>query len=100
MRLMGDKIRAKGEAVRLGIPVVPGSPEAVRDGTGAKEAARAIGYPVMLKATAGGGGRGMKLARDAAELARMLPLAPAEAPAAVRGGAVYIERFLNRPAHI
>ncbi|HEY8872939.1 MAG TPA: biotin carboxylase N-terminal domain-containing protein, partial [Stellaceae bacterium] len=75
IRLMGDKVRAKAEAARLGIPVVPGSPEAVRDGAAALEAARAIGYPVLLKASAGGGGRGMKLARDPAELARMLPLA-------------------------
>src|SRR5260370_14108494 len=100
MRLMGDKIRAKAEAVRLGILVVPGSPEAVRDGAGAKEAARAIGYPVMLKATAGGGGRGTKLARDAAELSRMLPLAQAEARAAFGDDAIYIERFLDRPRHI
>src|SRR5690242_16068565 len=75
IRLMGDKIRAKAEAARLGLPVVPGSSEALRDSGAAEEAARAIGYPVLLKASAGGGGRGMKLARDAAELARMLPLA-------------------------
>ncbi len=100
IRLMGDKIRAKAEAVRLGIPVVPGSPEAVRDGAAAKEAARAIGYPVLLKAIAGGGGRGMKLARDAAELLRMLPLAQAEARAAFGDDAIYLERFLDRPLHI
>src|SRR5579863_16684 len=82
IRLMGDKVRAKAEAVRLGIPVVPGSPEAVREIADAEAAARAIGYPVLLKASAGGGGRGMKLARDAGELARMLPLARAEAMAA------------------
>src|ERR1700681_4512475 len=64
IRLMGDKVRAKAEALRLGIAVVPGSAEAVRDGAAAVEAARAIGYPVLLKASAGGGGRGMKLARD------------------------------------
>src|SRR6266852_2888225 len=67
IRLMGDKIRAKAEAVRLSIPVVPGSPEAVRSIADAADAARAIGYPVLLKAASGGGGRGMKLARDAAE---------------------------------
>ena len=70
IRLMGDKVRAKAEARRLGIPVVPGSPEAVRDIGEAEAAARAIGYPVLLKASAGGGGRGMKLAHNAAELAR------------------------------
>jgi acetyl-CoA carboxylase, biotin carboxylase subunit len=100
IRLMGDKLRAKAEAVRLGIPIVPGSPEAVCDGAAAKEAARAIGYPVLLKAIAGGGGRGMKLARDAAELAQMLPLAQAEARAAFGDDRVYLERFLDRPRHI
>jgi acetyl-CoA carboxylase biotin carboxylase subunit len=100
IRLMGDKLRAKAEAVRLGIPVVPGSPEAVRDGAAADAAARAIGYPVLLKAIAGGGGRGMKLARDAAELSQMLPLARAEARAAFGDDRVYLERFLERPRHI
>src|SRR6478736_1354972 len=82
IRLMGDKVRAKAEAQRLGIPVVPGSPEAVRNLAAAERAATEIGYPVLLKASAGGGGRGMKLARDAAELAQMLPLAKAEAKSA------------------
>jgi acetyl-CoA carboxylase biotin carboxylase subunit len=100
IRLMGDKVRAKAEAARLGIPVVPGSPEAVRDGAAALEAARAIGYPVLLKASAGGGGRGMKLAQDPAELARMLPLAQAEARAGFGDDAVYLERYLDRPRHI
>ncbi len=100
IRLMGDKIRAKAEAVRLGIPVVPGSPEAVRDIADAEKAARAIGYPVLLKAAAGGGGRGMKRARDAAELAQLLPLAQAEASAAFGDDAIYLERFLDRPRHI
>jgi acetyl-CoA carboxylase, biotin carboxylase subunit len=100
IRLMGDKLRAKAEAVRLGIPIVPGSPEAARDVAAAEEAARAIGYPVLLKAIAGGGGRGMKLARDAAELAQMLPLAQTEARAAFGDDRVYLERFLDRPRHI
>src|SRR5271168_2556825 len=96
IRLMGDKIRAKAEAQRLGIPIVPGSPEAVRDVGAAEAAAHEIGYPVLLKASAGGGGRGMKLARNAADLARMLPLAQAEASAAFGDGAVYLERFLDK----
>src|SRR5690348_15158315 len=100
IRLMGDKVRAKAEAARLGIPVVPGSAEAVRDGTAAMEAARAIGYPVLLKASAGGGGRGMKLARDPAELAEALPVAQAEARAGFGDDAVYLERYLDRPRHI
>jgi acetyl-CoA carboxylase, biotin carboxylase subunit len=100
IRLMGDKIRAKAEAVRLGLTVVPGSPEAVRDLGEAEAAARAVGYPVLLKAAAGGGGRGIRPVRDAAELARMLPLAQAEARAAFGDDAIYLERFLDRPRHI
>src|SRR2546423_5698251 len=82
IRLMGDKVRAKAAAERLGIPTVPGSQEAVRDFAAAENAARAIGYPVLLKAAAGGGGRGMKLARDPDELRHMLPLAQAQAKGA------------------
>src|SRR5436853_4388923 len=100
IRLMGDKVRAKAEAARLGIPVVPGSPDAVRNGAAAAAAAVDIGYPVLLKASAGGGGRGMKLAHDAAELRHMLPLAQAEAKAAFGDDAVYLERYLDRPRHI
>ena len=100
IRLMGDKVRAKEAAIRLGIPTVPGSPEAVRDLAEAEDAAREVGYPVLLKASAGGGGRGMKLARDRDELARMLPLAQAEARAAFGNDAVYLERYLDRPRHI
>src|SRR5258707_6271552 len=100
LRLMGDKVRAKAEAQRLGIPVVPGSPEAVRDVAEAETAARAIGYPVLLKAAAGGGGRGMKLARDPAEPVEQLPLGPAQARAAFGDDAIYLERFLDRPRHI
>ena len=100
IRLMGDKVRAKAEAKRLGIPTVPGSPDAVRTIAAAEAAARAIGYPVLLKASAGGGGRGMKLARNADELARMLPLAQSEAKAAFADDSVYLERYLDRPRHI
>ena len=100
IRLMGDKIAAKAEAQRLGIPVVPGSGEGVRTAAEAADAAGAIGYPVLLKAAAGGGGRGMKLAHNAAELAELLPLAQAEAKAAFGDDAIYLERFLDRPRHI
>jgi len=100
IRLMGDKVRAKAEAQRLGIPVVPGSPEAVRSLAAATNAAKEIGYPVLLKAAAGGGARGMKLARDAAELAQMLPLAQAEAKAGFGDDSIYLERYLDRPRHI
>src|SRR5207244_8282282 len=70
IRLMGDKVRAKDAAARRGLPVVPGSAEAVGDVAAATAAASAVGYPLLLKAAAGGGGRGMKLARDNAELSR------------------------------
>jgi acetyl-CoA carboxylase, biotin carboxylase subunit len=100
IRLMGDKVRAKEEARRLGIPVVPGSPEAVRDIGEAERAAGAIGFPVLLKASAGGGGRGMKLAHDMAELAELLPLAQAEAKSGFGDDSVYLERYLDRPRHI
>jgi acetyl-CoA carboxylase, biotin carboxylase subunit len=100
IRLMGDKVRAKKAAERLGIPVVPGSPDALRDIADAQRAAREIGFPVLLKASAGGGGRGMKLAHDAAELVQLLPLAQAEARAGFGDDAVYLERFLEGPRHI
>ena len=100
IRLMGDKIRAKAAAEELGIPTVPGSAEAVCDTGAAEAAAWGVGYPVLLKASAGGGGRGMKLARNAEELAQMLPLARAEAKAAFGDDSVYLERYLDRPRHI
>jgi acetyl-CoA carboxylase biotin carboxylase subunit len=100
IRLMGNKVAAKEAARRLGIPTVPGSAGAVRDLAMAEEAARAIGYPVLIKASAGGGGRGMKVARDAAQLARMLPIAQNEAASFFGCGEVYLERYLDRPRHI
>ncbi len=100
IRLMGDKIAAKAAAARLGIPTVPGSRGAMRDLAEAEAAAEAIGYPVLIKAAAGGGGRGMKIARNRAELARMLPIAQHEAAAFFGRGDVYLERWLERPRHI
>ena len=100
IRLMGNKVAAKEAARRLGIPTVPGSKGAVRDRSEADAAAREIGYPVLIKASAGGGGRGMKVARDAAELGRLLPLAQNEAKSFFGCGEVYLERHLERPRHI
>ena len=100
IRLMGNKVAAKETASRLGIPIVPGSAGAVRDLAAAEAAARAIGYPVLIKASAGGGGRGMKVARDRGELARLLPIAQNEALAFFACGDVYLERHLERPRHI
>jgi acetyl-CoA carboxylase biotin carboxylase subunit len=87
-------------ASQLGIPTLPGSAGALRDGDAAAAAARDIGYPVLLKAVSGGGGRGMKLAHDEAELRALLPLAQTEAKAAFVDDSVYLERFLERPRHI
>ncbi len=100
IRLMGDKVAAKAAAARLGIPTVPGSKGAVADPVAAAAAAEAIGYPVLIKAAAGGGGRGMKVARDRAELSRMLPAAQHEANTFFGRGDVYLERWLERPRHI
>ena len=100
IRLMGNKVTAKAAARQLGIPTVPGSAGAVRDAAAAEAAASDIGYPVLIKAAAGGGGRGMKVARNPAELARLLPIAQNEAMSFFGSGEVYLERHLERPRHI
>jgi acetyl-CoA carboxylase biotin carboxylase subunit len=100
IRLMGNKVAAKETARRLGIPTVPGSAGAVRDLARAETAAQEIGYPVLIKAAAGGGGRGMKVARNPGELAQMLPVAQNEAASFFGCGDVYLERHLERPRHI
>ena len=98
--LMGDKVAAKDAAKSLGIPVVPGSEGAIRGEEDAASVAGRIGYPVLVKAAAGGGGRGMKVARQQGELLQALSLAKAEAKAAFGNDAVYIEKYLGRPRHI
>jgi acetyl-CoA carboxylase biotin carboxylase subunit len=100
IRLMGDKIEAKRTALRLGIPVVPGSDGGVGSDAEARAIARDIGFPVLIKAAAGGGGRGMKVARQEGELGVALATARAEAKAAFGDDAVYIEKYLERPRHI
>jgi acetyl-CoA carboxylase, biotin carboxylase subunit len=100
IRIMGDKIEAKETAKRLGIPVVPGSAGAVNSEAEAKEVAASMGYPVLIKATAGGGGRGMKVARSSEEIGMALSTARAEAKAAFGNDAVYIEKYLSKPRHI
>jgi len=99
IKLMGDKVSAKNAAKALGIPVVPGT-EALASVEEAAQAAERIGYPVLIKAVGGGGGRGMRVARDAAALALLLPQAQAEAQAFFGNGAVYLERCLEKPRHI
>jgi len=100
IRVMGDKIEAKRTARRLGIPVVPGSDGAITDPKEARRVAAEIGYPVIIKASAGGGGRGMKVARDEADLEVALSTARSEAGAAFGDDAVYIEKYLEKPRHI
>ncbi len=100
IRIMGDKIEAKNTARRLGIPVVPGSEGAVEDEETAKRVADEIGYPVLIKAASGGGGRGMKVARSDTDLAEALLTARSEASAAFGDSSVYIEKYLSQPRHI
>jgi acetyl-CoA carboxylase biotin carboxylase subunit len=100
IRLMGDKIEAKRTARKLGIPVVPGSDGGVTSDVEASKIADGIGYPVLIKAAAGGGGRGMKVVRTALELSAALATARAEAKAAFGDDAVYLEKYLEKPRHI
>ena len=100
IRMMGDKIQAKAAMMRLGVPLVPGSDGAVGDLEAGLEVGRRCGYPLLVKASAGGGGRGMKVARDAGELADALRIAKTEARAAFGNDEVYIERYLDKPRHI
>jgi len=100
IRMMGDKIAAKRAMASLGVPLVPGSDGALPDLATAREVAAGIGYPVLIKAAAGGGGRGMKVAADPSELEDAWRLARAEARAAFGNDAVYIEAYLDRPRHI
>ncbi|MCJ2064086.1 acetyl-CoA carboxylase biotin carboxylase subunit [Methylobacterium sp. J-088] len=100
IRTMGDKIEAKRTALKLGIPCVPGSEGGVEDIDTAKRVAAEIGYPVLVKAAAGGGGRGMKVARSEAELEQAIGMAKSEAKAAFGDDAVYLEKYLEKPRHI
>jgi acetyl-CoA carboxylase biotin carboxylase subunit len=97
---MGDKIQAKETAEALGIPVVPGSRGSITDEVEAARVAADIGYPVLIKAAAGGGGRGMKVAKSEAELSSALATARTESRKAFGDDAVYIEKYLGRPRHI
>lgn len=100
IQIMGDKITAKKTAEDLGIPVVPGSDGEVSEESEAVRIASEIGYPVIIKATAGGGGRGMKVANNESELAIALATARTEAGAAFGNESVYIEKYLGKPRHI
>jgi acetyl-CoA carboxylase, biotin carboxylase subunit len=100
IRLMGNKIEAKRTATRFGIPVVPGSDGPVSSEQEALAVADAVGFPVLVKAAGGGGGRGMKVAHTAEELARTIAIARSESKAAFGEDTVYLEKYLVRPRHI
>ncbi len=100
IRVMGDKITAKDTIKALGVPCVPGSDGGVADLAEAKKVGEEVGYPVIVKATAGGGGRGMKVAQTAADMERAFQTARSEAKAAFGNDEVYIEKYLTTPRHI
>jgi len=100
IRTMGDKAAARAAAMAAGVPTVPGSVGVVADVDAAVEVAMDVGYPIMIKASAGGGGRGIRIAQDAAELRVQFATATAEALAAFGNGDVYLERFVLRARHI
>ncbi len=100
IRQLGDKAAARELAMQLGVPVVPGSPDIVRDEEEALRIARDLGYPVLIKAVAGGGGRGMRVARNDASLVSGFHQARAEAQASFKNPDVYIEKYIDKPRHV
>ena len=100
IQLMGDKVEARRAMKKAGLPIVPGSPGALESEEEALAIAREIGFPVIVKASGGGGGRGMRIVRTEAELGPALETASTEAEAAFKNGDVYIERFVENPRHI
>jgi acetyl-CoA carboxylase, biotin carboxylase subunit len=100
LAMMGDKVRAKEVAAQLGLPIVPGSEGAVGDDVEALAVAERIGYPVLVKAAAGGGGKGMKVARGRSEMVEALSLARNESRAHFGSDALYLEKYLSHPRHI
>ncbi len=100
LRALGDKAEARRVMQRAGLPIVPGSEEPVRDASEARRIARRLGYPLLVKAAAGGGGRGMRIVRDERELVTALSVAQREAQAAFGDPSVYLERYLEQPRHV
>ena len=100
IRRMGDKAEARRTMIQVGVPVVPGSEGAIEDEDEALAEASRIGFPVMIKATAGGGGKGMRIAGEREDFARAFQMARNEAEAAFNNPSVYLERYLERPRHV
>ena len=100
IRMMGDKAAARAKMIEIGVPVVPGSPGPIEDVDEALAVAERAGFPVIIKAAAGGGGKGMRVAKDADEFPRAFQMARSEALAAFANGDVYVEKYLERPRHI
>jgi acetyl-CoA carboxylase biotin carboxylase subunit len=100
IRVMGDKAAARKAMADVGVPIVPGTPGPIEDPDEALGFAREMGFPVIIKAAAGGGGKGMRVARDADEFARAFQLARPEALSAFGNGDVYVEKYLSRPRHV
>ncbi len=98
--MMGDKVEARRTMQAAGVPILPGSPDPIESSEEAIRLAKEIGFPVIIKAAAGGGGRGMRIVREESELKTNLETAQAEALAAFKNGSVYIERYIERPRHI
>ncbi len=100
IRVMGDKAAARMAMTAVGVPIIPGTPGPVEDVDEAMEFAKTIGFPVIIKAAAGGGGKGMRVAKDPDDFARSFQLARSEALSAFGNGDVYVEKYLMRPRHI
>ncbi|HEX8735113.1 MAG TPA: acetyl-CoA carboxylase biotin carboxylase subunit [Pyrinomonadaceae bacterium] len=100
IKMMGDKVEARRTMTAAGVPILPGSPDPIESADEAIRLAKEIGFPVIIKAAAGGGGRGMRIVRAEEELASNLEMAQQEALAAFKNGSVYIERYIERPRHI
>ena len=98
--MMGDKVEARRTMLAAGVPILPGSPDPIESAEEAKKLALDIGFPLIIKAAAGGGGRGMRIVREESDLATNLELAQTEALNAFKNGSVYIERYIERPRHI
>ena len=98
--MMGDKVEARRTMTMAGVPILPGSPDPIESPAEAIALAKQIGFPLIIKAAAGGGGRGMRIVREESELANNLELAQTEALNAFKNGSVYIERYIERPRHI